>query len=67
MELFMRAQKLMGGDKYMTGRLVVSHIFDLQEGLKKALLGFRGPAPACPVCEVLIEYINNRWGAAKAY
>lgn len=67
MELFMRAQKLMGGYKYMTGRLVVPHIYDLREGLKKALVGFRGPAPACPVCEVLIEDFNNRWGAAKAY
>ena len=56
MEPFMRVQKLLEGETYVTGSLVVPHNYDLQEGLNKALVDLRESAPpdsrARPRCGV---------------
>ena len=43
---FMRVQKRLEGKKYVTDSLLLPQIYDLREGLNKALVDLREPAPA---------------------
>lgn len=60
-------QKCLDNDNYLMGGLVVPHIFELRDGLKKALVDLKKTAPAdsrdevISCVKVLVKSINDGW------